>query len=185
MAGRVLSTTSGLGAYILSAGTVNEPYTLPSGAVIDSYFDEYRVAADPELLAEVGAVLADLLPADAEVLAGVELGGVPFALAVSAAARLPVVLVRKSVKPYGTRRQVEGQPITGRRIVMIDDVVRSGRQILTAAAALRAAGGQPTAAVAVLTRPGQAAAVVAAHEISLTSALHATDTPSSRAEVGS
>ncbi|TWJ24742.1 orotate phosphoribosyltransferase [Micromonospora endolithica] len=156
---------------VLAVGVVSEPYALPDGTVISSYFDEYRVAADPDLLRDVGRALAKLLPPDVEVVAGLELGGVPFALAVSAAAQLPLVLIRKAIKPYGTRRQVEGDPVTGRRVVMIDDVVRSGRQILTAANALVAAGGLPTAAVTILTRPGQAAAVLAEHGISLDSML--------------
>ncbi|MET8283555.1 phosphoribosyltransferase family protein [Micromonospora sp. NPDC005174] len=159
--------TGDIAGQVLALGTVAEPYALPDGTVISSYFDEYRVAGDPKMLGDVGRALAELLPPRVEVVAGLELGGVPFALAVSAVTRLPLVLIRKVIKPYGTRRQVEGHPLVGQRVAMIDDVVRSGRQILTAADALKAAGGLPTAAVAVLTRPGPARAVLAERGISL------------------
>ena len=167
----MVSACSEIAARVLAAGTVHEPYILPSGAVIDSYFDEYRITADPGLLREAAVALADLLPSDVEAVAGLELGGVPFALAVSAVTGLPLVLVRKAVKAYGTRRQVEGTSVSGRRVAMVDDVVRSGRQILTAAAALHAVGGIPTTAVAVLTRPGSASVLLADHGICLASML--------------
>ncbi|MGH3681842.1 MAG: orotate phosphoribosyltransferase [Natronosporangium sp.] len=156
---------------------VAAPYELPDGTVIDEYFDEYRVAADPVLLGEVGTALARLVPAGVDVLAGLELGGVPFAFATSAAAGLPLVLVRKIPKPYGTRRQVEGRPIAGGRVAMVDDVVRSGAQMLAAARALTAAGAHAAHALTVLARPGSGRAALADHGISLHSLLTDTNQP--------
>ncbi|MEV6350079.1 phosphoribosyltransferase family protein [Actinoplanes sp. NPDC051851] len=145
---------------VLAAGTMNGPYWLSTGRVLDFYFDEYRVAADPELLAQTGEVLADLLPPNIDVIAGLELGGVPFALAVSAATGLPAAFVRKVAKPYGARLQVEGSPRPGARVAMVDDVIRSGGQIAVAATALRQVGADPVAAVAILIRPGSAKALL-------------------------
>jgi orotate phosphoribosyltransferase len=161
------AATTALAERVLAIGTVVGPYALPTGAVLDSYFDEYRIAADPALLAQTGEALAALLPADVDAVAGLELGGVPFALAVSAATGLPAALVRKVAKPYGTRLQVEGQPRQGARIAMIDDVIRSGRQITVAASALRRAGTDPIAAVAILIRSGDAKALLKAHDITV------------------
>ncbi|MFI5936259.1 orotate phosphoribosyltransferase [Actinoplanes sp. NPDC051494] len=152
--------TTALAERVLAVGTMNGPYWLPTGRVLDFYFDEYRVAADPALLAQTGEALAGLLPPDIDVIAGLELGGVPFALAVSAATGLPAALVRKAAKSYGARLQVEGQPPPGARVAMIDDVIRSGRQITIAATALRHAGADPVAAVAILIRPGNAKALL-------------------------
>lgn len=167
----MLTTDVDLAARVLAAGTVVGSYELPDGTVINSYFDEYRVAADRDLLLQTGTALAALLPADVEVVAGLELGGVPFALAISWVTGLPVVLVRKAPKPYGTRGQVEGAVLAGRRVAMVDDVVRSGRQVLVAAEALAAAGGRPNTALAVLSRPGGARELLAGHGIALASAL--------------
>ena len=52
-------------------------FVLRSGAVASEYFDKYRFEADPALLARVAKAMIPLLPADTEVLAGVELGVVP------------------------------------------------------------------------------------------------------------
>lgn len=163
----MVTTTTPLADRVHGAATVTGAYQLPDGCVIDSYFDEYRIAADPALLREVGAALACLVPPTVDVLAGLELGGVPFALAASAATGLPVVLVRKTRKPYGTRRQVEGRPLGGARVALVDDVLRSGGQMLRAARAVTAAGGRPTAAVVILARTGPGRAALAAEGISL------------------
>jgi orotate phosphoribosyltransferase len=154
------SATTALAERVLAVGTMNGPYVLPTGRVLDFYFDEYRIAADPVLLAQTGKALAGLLPPHIDVIAGLELGGVPFALAVSAATGLPAALVRKVTKPYGTRLQVEGRPPPGARVAMVDDVIRSGRQITVAATALRHAGADPVAAVAILIRPGGSTALL-------------------------
>ncbi|MQA26743.1 MAG: orotate phosphoribosyltransferase [Micromonosporaceae bacterium] len=172
-----MSIAASLALRIRTAATVTAPYELPDGTVIDEYFDEYRVAADPALLGEVGTALACLVPAGVDVLAGLELGGVPFALATSAAAGLPLVLVRKIPKSYGTRRQVEGRPIGGARVAMVDDVVRSGGQMLAAVRALTAAGGRTTHALAVLARPGPGRTALAGQGISLRSLLTDADQP--------
>ncbi|MFC7527564.1 orotate phosphoribosyltransferase [Actinoplanes sp. GCM10030250] len=171
----MLSTTA-LVERVITVGTVTGRYTLPNGSILTSYFDEYRIAADPDLLAQTGRALAALLPPDVDAVAGLELGGVPFALAVSAATGLPVALVRKTEKPYGTRLQVEGQPASGARVAMVDDVIRSGGQILIAAAALRNAGTLPTAAVAILIRRGGAKTLLAGHGITVTGVVDETAT---------
>ncbi|MEV6631917.1 phosphoribosyltransferase family protein [Actinoplanes sp. NPDC051470] len=171
------AATTALAERVLAIGTVTAPYSLPTGELLSSYFDEYRIAADPELLARTGQALAALLPADVDVVAGLELGGVPFALAVSAATGLPAALVRKTARPYGARLQVEGRPRTGARVAMIDDVIRSGRQITVSASALRQAGTLPIAAVAVIVRPGNARALLRAHDITVSGVVDETQAP--------
>ncbi|HEX5264660.1 MAG TPA: hypothetical protein VFW13_14105, partial [Phenylobacterium sp.] len=54
-------------------------FTLRSGQVATTYFDKYRFEADPKLLARVAAAMMPLVPPKTEVLAGLELGGVPIA----------------------------------------------------------------------------------------------------------
>ncbi len=175
------AATTDLAERVLAIGTVTGKYALPTGGVLRSYFDEYRIAADPDLLARTGRALADLLPPDTDVIAGLELGGVPFALAVSAATGLPAALVRKTIKPYGTRLQVEGQPARGARVAMIDDVIRSGRQITVAASALRHAGTDPVTAVAILIRQGNARALLHGHGITVDGIVDETRNPATAA----
>lgn len=90
-------------------------FRLRSGLVSSSYFDKYLFESDPVLLDAVAAHLVDLLPPSTEVLAGLELGGVPIATALSLRTGLPAAFVRKAAKPYGTAKLAEGVEIIGRR----------------------------------------------------------------------
>lgn len=56
-------------------------FVLRSGQTATHYFDKYRFEADPDLLRRVARRMLTLLPAGTEVLAGLELGGVPIATA--------------------------------------------------------------------------------------------------------
>ncbi|MGH3565232.1 MAG: phosphoribosyltransferase family protein [Pseudonocardia sp.] len=94
--------------------------------MIDEYFDEYLLAADPALLRDVAAEMARCVPVDTETLVGLELGGIPLTMALSAATGVPAGFLQRERKCYGTRRQLEGHPVAGKRVVLVDDVVRSG-----------------------------------------------------------
>lgn len=65
-------------------------FLLPTGQVIKDYFDEYLLAADPMLLREVAAEMARHVPVGTEVLVGLELGGIPLVVALSAATGVPL-----------------------------------------------------------------------------------------------
>jgi len=155
-------------------------FRLRSGAVSDEYFDKYRFEADPVLLAEVGSAVAALLPPEAEVLAGLELGGVPVAVAASAACGLPCAFVRKQAKPYGTARLAEGADIAGRRVVVIEDVVTSGGQILASTAELRALGAVVDTVVCVIDRESGGTANLAAADLALRSVFTMTQLAAAR-----
>ncbi|HEX5852641.1 MAG TPA: phosphoribosyltransferase family protein [Solirubrobacteraceae bacterium] len=81
--------------------------------------------------------MVGLLPAGVEVIAGIELGGVPLAVVVSQVSGLPTVFVRKAAKTYGTCRLAEGGDVAGRRIAVIEDVVTSGGQVIESCRELR------------------------------------------------
>jgi orotate phosphoribosyltransferase len=63
------------------------------------------------------------------VLAGLELGGVPIATALSLETGLPVAFVRKLAKTYGICRFAEGASVESRRVLIAEDVVTSGGQL--------------------------------------------------------
>jgi orotate phosphoribosyltransferase len=60
--------------------------------------------------------------------------------AVSVETNLPIAIVRKEPKPYGTMSQVEGRAPTGARVALVEDVSTTGRQALRAANVLEAEG---------------------------------------------
>jgi orotate phosphoribosyltransferase len=127
-------------------------FTLRSGTTSTEYFDKYRFESDPELLAEVARHTLPLVPTAVDALAGLELGGIPVVTALSAASGLPAVFVRKVAKDYGTCRLAEGQDITGRRLVVIEDVVTSGGQVVASTTDLRGLGAIIEHAVCVIDR---------------------------------
>ena len=127
-------------------------FTLRSGAVSNEYFDKYRFESDPVLLREIGEALAPLVPDGTEVLAGLERGGVPLAVALSQVTGLPALFVRKEAKTYGTCRLAEGGDIEGRRVTVVEDVVTSGGQVVTSCGDLRERGALVTHALCVIDR---------------------------------
>ncbi len=131
-------------------------FTLRSGQVSTTYFDKYLFEADPSLLAAVAEAAVPLIPAETEVLAGLELGGVPVATALSLATGLPVAFVRKEAKRYGTAKLAEGAHIDGRRVLIVEDIVTTGGQIVLSAQALRERGALLLGALCVIDRSGGA-----------------------------
>jgi len=98
-------------------------FRLRSGAESNEYFDKYRFESDPVLLWEICAALLPLIPNSTQVLAGLELGGVPIATVLGQASGLPVTFVRKAAKHYGTCRVAEGHDVTDRQVVIVEDVI--------------------------------------------------------------
>lgn len=134
------------------ASQLTGTFTLRSGQVSSVYFDKFRFEAEPGLLRRVAARMLDLVPSGSEVLAGLELGGVPIATAMSLASGLPAAFVRKKAKEYGTCQAVEGGEISGKRVVLVEDVITTGGAIVDAARLVREAGGDVTAVVCLIWR---------------------------------
>ena len=146
------SDAAALAARIYAASHLTGSFLLRSGQTSDEYFDKYLFESDPLLLEPVAAGLVRLLPPSTELLAGLELGGVPLATALSLRLGLPAVFVRKQAKEYGTRKLAEGIAVQGRRLCIIEDVVTTGGQIVLSAEALRALGATVTDVLCVIER---------------------------------
>lgn len=115
-------------------------FTLRSGQVSHEYFDKYLFEADPLLLARVAREMIQIVPQDTELLAGLELGGIPIATTVSQILGIPTLFVRKHAKEYGTAKQIEGPDFAGRRVTIVEDVITTGGAVRDAVTALRAGG---------------------------------------------
>ena len=84
-------------------------FMLRSGAVSNEYFDKYRFESRSRAAARASReALVPLVPAGTEVLAGLELGGVPHRHVLSQLTGLPAYFVRKEAKTYGTCQLAEG-----------------------------------------------------------------------------
>lgn len=112
-------------------------FKLRSGQISNEYFDKYLFESNPIILSEIAKHLAKQVPEGTEILAGLEMGGIPIATALSMETGIPVVFVRKKAKEYGTCKLAEGTDIRNKRVCIIEDVVTTGGQILLSAEDLR------------------------------------------------
>ena len=126
-----------LGQEIVKSSYLKGDFVLRSGKHSNRYFDKFLFETDPALLRRLAKHLAELVPADTELLAAPELGAVLLGGAVSMQMGLPLVLVRKEAKAYGTSKQIEGRFETGRRVTVIEDVVTTGGDSLRTVQVLR------------------------------------------------
>jgi len=155
-------------------------FTLRSGQIADYYFDKYQFEGEPELLAEVVAQAIPLIPPGTQVLAGLELGGVPIATALSLATGLEAVFVRKEAKQYGTARLAEGRPVAGRRVLVVEDVITTGGQVVMSTEDLRRLGALVDHVLCVIDRSGGNHAALRAAGLSVSAVFTAAELDSAK-----
>lgn len=112
-------------------------FTLSSGAKSKYYIDKYLFETEPAILHAIAQELKALIPESADRIASPELGAVAIAAALSLRSGKPFIIVRKEEKGYGTGRRIEGSFRMGEKIVLVEDVVTTGNQILKVAKALK------------------------------------------------
>jgi orotate phosphoribosyltransferase len=127
-------------------------FKLRSGQVSHEYFDKYRFESQPELLLAVAEGLAPLIPKNIDALAGLEMGGIPIATALSLKTGIPVVFVRKKAKDYGTEKLAEGLDIANKRLLIVEDVITTGGQVILSTDDLRNAGAKVESVICVIQR---------------------------------
>ncbi|HEV2953949.1 MAG TPA: orotate phosphoribosyltransferase [Candidatus Dormibacteraeota bacterium] len=152
-------------------------FVLRSGRRSNVYFDKYLFETQPAILRRVGRELAALVPPGTQRLAAPELGAILLGGAVSMETGLPLILVRKEAKDYGTAKVFEGILEAGERVTLIEDVLTTGGEAVRAAQRLREAGAELIALIAVLDREEGAAEGLAAAGIPYTPLLRRSQLP--------
>jgi orotate phosphoribosyltransferase len=112
-------------------------FQLRSGEISNEYFDKYLFEGQPEVLRAIAEQMRTLIPEGVEGLAGLEMGGIPVVTMLSQMSGIPALFVRKKAKEYGTCKLAEGGQLSGQKLLIVEDVVTSGGQILLSAAELR------------------------------------------------
>ncbi len=126
---------------IKKAAFLEGDFILRSGKHSKYYLDKYLFSAQPDILAELGRRFAEKAEqAEAEVIAGPELGAVSLAAATALAGGKAFAIVRKAQKDYGTAKRIEGAPVAGRRVLLVEDVGTTAGAALQAAQTLQQAG---------------------------------------------
>jgi len=135
-----------LGRLLLEAAYLEGDFVLRSGKRSKYYLDKYLFETEPQVLRgivrEMAGMIRDRLAKGAgyDRLAAPELGGVVLGAGLSLELGLPLLLVRKVAKDYGTGRRIEGRFAQGERVAVIEDIVTSGGAAIQAVEALREAG---------------------------------------------
>jgi orotate phosphoribosyltransferase len=139
---------------IVDASELHGDFVLSSGRRSSVYFDKFRFLTRPELLGDVATAVASMLPDRVTALAAPEGAAMLLVAAVALETGLPVVVVRKEPKAYGTRAQIEGSLDPGARIALLEDVSTTGHQARRAAELLEAAGATVDLIVLAIDRGG-------------------------------
>lgn len=116
-------------------------FKLRSGQISQEYFDKYMFETQPSVLCEIAKRMKELVPKDIDFLAGLEMGGIPLATAISLLSNHDLLFVRKQAKEYGTCKVAEGKEFCGKKICIVEDVVTTGGQIIKSVQELRECGG--------------------------------------------
>lgn len=114
-------------------------YLLAGGARSDYYIDKFKLFADPPVLRRIARLFTPIITATSpDLIGGTELGGVIIATAVSQMSNIPLLVVRKQPKSYGAfpNEYVEGGYLPGQHVLLLEDVVTNGREVLAAKARL-------------------------------------------------
>ncbi|MCB9188613.1 MAG: orotate phosphoribosyltransferase [Flavobacteriales bacterium] len=121
----------------------DEPFTWASGWKSPIYCDNRKTLSYPEIRTYLRQRFVDLILdtyGKPDVIAGVATGGIAIGALVAQELGLPFVYVRASSKSHGLNNQIEGDLREGQSVVVIEDLVSSGKSSLVAVDALREAG---------------------------------------------
>lgn len=128
------------------------PFTWASGLRAPIYTDNRLIMSYPEARETIEATLAKVIQTtypDVTVIAGTATAGIPHAAFVAAQLRLPMIYVRSTAKDHGKGRAIEGRLEKGDKVVLIEDLVSTGRSVLNAAQQIQAEGGEVLAVVSI------------------------------------
>lgn len=106
---------SNLAKRVRDTSKLSGEFTLRSGSVSDTYFDKYLFESDPDLLKSICEEMSRLVPPETEILAGLEMGGIPVVTMLSQVTGIPSAFVRKKAKSYGTCKYAEGPSLIGKK----------------------------------------------------------------------
>jgi orotate phosphoribosyltransferase len=116
-------------------------FTLASGKKSKYYIDIKRATTDPKVLGLTADLMAkEMGDQGIQRIAGVALGSVPLAVALSLRTGIPFVMVRKEKKDHGTAKLIEGQLSSGEKVLVVEDVITSAGSAVYAVETLRQAG---------------------------------------------
>jgi orotate phosphoribosyltransferase len=137
---------------IVAAACVHGDFVYASGVRSNVYFDKYLFVTRPTILRRLASILAESIAPRVDRLAGAGFGAAALVAALALETGLPFVVVRETELEDGALDRIEGELHAGERVVVVDDVVSTGRQAVRAARAVTARGGVVGSIVSVIDR---------------------------------
>lgn len=140
---------------------LQKPYVWASGWNSPVYCDNRKVLSYPYVRDFVKSELANMVLEhfpDAEVIAGVATAGIAHGVMAADLLKLPFIYVRSKPKEHGMGNQIEGYMEPSKKVVVVEDLVSTGKSSLQAVDAIRAAGGEVIGMCALFTYGFNAAA---------------------------
>jgi orotate phosphoribosyltransferase len=142
-----LTTEQKVAQALLKIGAVGfnlgKPITFKSGIVSPVYVDNRTLPFHPmewKIVLEGFKSLVEKENIQLEIVAGVEAAGIPHSAALGYLLNIPSVFIRKQVKDHGTKKLVEGGDVSGKKVLLVEDLVSTGGSSLKAIEAMRAEG---------------------------------------------
>lgn len=132
-------------------------FTLASGAKSDYYIDIKKASTNPKVLYLISQLMAEEMQRRnirPDRIAGVVLGSVPLAAALSLATGIPYVMIRKEKKDHGTGKLIEGDLEPGDNVLVVEDVVTTAGSSIKAIHTLRENGAVVENVLSVIDREG-------------------------------
>jgi len=130
------------------------PFTWASGWNSPIYTDNRKTLSYPDVRNFIKVQLSRIIMenfGEAEVVAGVATGAIAQGALVADTLNLPFVYVRSTPKDHGLENLIEGNIKPGQKVVIVEDLVSTGKSSLKAAQAVRDAGGEVVGMVAIFT----------------------------------
>ena len=131
-------------------------FKLASGILSSYYIDLRLIPSDPEAFRRVigfySTVLEATLAKQVQRLAGIPTAGIAYAAVLAFSLSKPFLYVRKEQKEHGRGKRIEGVLKPGDKVLVLDDVVTTGKNVVEAVEAIRAEGGVVEDALVLLDR---------------------------------
>lgn len=128
-------------------------FTLSSGKKSNYYINMKKAITEPEILSTISKLITEKIKDDKiDKVAGPALGAVPIATAVSLESKIPLLMIRKEKKGYGTSKLIEGELNEGDDVIVVEDVSTTGGSLLKAIKAIEENGGNVVRAFVVVDR---------------------------------